>query len=137
MVNELQRKRIAFVITPEGAEQVDLVSELYEVVKNAGGTSELLMTDALEKGAYDHLCEQLLGRKLRNPRSVSTENASDYHGLVVPGIANAGPSQMDQDVASFVIEFVKWGVLRLEELPGSRDGLWDTLSKIRKPHIAG
>jgi protease I len=108
MASELQSKKIAFVITPEGAEQVDLVSELYEAVKNAGGTSELLMTDALEIEAFDHLCEEMLGRKLRSPRSISTENASDYHGLVVPGIANAGPSQMDQDVVGFVMEFAKW-----------------------------
>lgn len=109
MANELQGKEIAFVITPEGAEQVDLVKELYEFVKDAGGSSELLMTDTLEERVFDDLCEIVIEAKIRRPYRVSEVNASDYHGLLVPGVANSDPSQMDQDVASFGMAFVNWG----------------------------
>lgn len=41
MANELQGERIAFLVAPEGVEQVEL-SEPWKAVKNAGGTPELL-----------------------------------------------------------------------------------------------
>jgi len=121
MANELQNKKIAFVITPECAEQVESVTDLYEAVTNAGGMPELLMANNLAGRAYEHLCEILLGRKLRSPRRVSAENGSDYQGLVMPCVANAGPSQMDQEmdqnVASFVMEFVKGGGINMKIRP--------------------
>ncbi len=47
MANELQDKTIAFLVAPEGTEQVELV-EPWDAVKNAGGTPELLSTDSGE-----------------------------------------------------------------------------------------
>jgi protease I len=139
MANELQGKRIAFVITPEGAEQVELVKDLYEAVRNAGGTSELLMTDALEGEAFDHLCEELLGGKLRSPRRVSTENASDYQGLVAPGVATADPSHVDQGAVSFMMKFV-FNDVTANDVPADKVRVhhkidsYDVLAKVRVHH---
>ena len=41
MANELQGRRIAFVIANEGAEQVEL-TEPWQAVQDAGGSPELL-----------------------------------------------------------------------------------------------
>ncbi len=54
MANELQDKTIAFLVAPEGTEQVELV-EPWDAVKNAGGTPELLSTDSGEIQAFNHL----------------------------------------------------------------------------------
>ena len=42
---KLQGKRIAFVVAPEGTEQVEL-TEPWKAVEAAGGSPELLSTDA-------------------------------------------------------------------------------------------
>ena len=54
MANELQGKKIAFLVAPEGTEQVELV-EPWDAVKSAGGTPELLSTDSGEIQAFNHL----------------------------------------------------------------------------------
>ena len=43
MSNQLQGKKIAFLVAPEGTEQVEL-TEPWEAVKNTGETPELLST---------------------------------------------------------------------------------------------
>jgi len=81
VANELQGKKIAFLVAPEGAEQVELV-EPWEAVKSAGGTPELLSTDSGEVQAFNHLDK---GDTFPVDRVVSEASASDYDGLVLPG----------------------------------------------------
>ncbi|MDQ3529363.1 MAG: protease, partial [Actinomycetota bacterium] len=45
MVNELSGKTVAFLVAPEGVEQIEL-TEPWEAVKQAGGTPQLISTDA-------------------------------------------------------------------------------------------
>ena len=52
--DKLYGKRVAFLVAPEGIEQVEL-TEPWKAVEAAGGTPELLSTDAGEVQAFNHL----------------------------------------------------------------------------------
>ena len=52
--NELQDTRVAFLVAPEGVEQVEL-TEPWQTVKNAGGQPVLVSTDDGEIQAFNHL----------------------------------------------------------------------------------
>src|ERR1700745_597076 len=54
MANELQGRRIAFVIANEGAEQVEL-TEPWRAVQDAGGSPELLAPKPGQAQAFNHL----------------------------------------------------------------------------------
>ena len=43
MANDLTGKRIAFLVAPEGIEQIEL-TEPWQAIENAGGTPELIST---------------------------------------------------------------------------------------------
>ena len=106
MANELQGKKIAFVVAPEGAEQVEL-TEPWKAVKEAGGTPELLSTDSGEIQAFNHLDR---GDKFPVDRVVSEASAPDYDGLVLPGgVANPDFLRMDQDAVDFIRGFFEQG----------------------------
>jgi protease I len=106
VANELQGKKIAFLVAPEGAEQVELV-EPWEAVKNAGGTPELLSTDSGEVRAFNHLDK---GDTFPVDRVVSEASASDYDGLVLPGgVANPDFLRMDEDAVGFIRGFFEQG----------------------------
>jgi protease I len=106
VANELQGKKIAFVVAPEGAEQVEL-TEPWKAVKDAGGTPELLSTDSGEIQAFNHLDR---GDTFPVDRVVSDASASDYDGLVLPGgVANPDFLRMDQDAVDFIRGFFEQG----------------------------
>ena len=50
----LSGKRVAFLVAPEGIEQVEL-TEPWKAVEAAGGSPELLSTDSGEMQAFNHL----------------------------------------------------------------------------------
>ncbi len=102
VANELQDKTIAFLVAPEGTEQVELV-EPWDAVKNAGGTPELLSTDSGEIQAFNHLDK---GDTFPVDRVISEASASDYDGLVLPGgVANPDFLRMDGDAVGFIRGF--------------------------------
>jgi protease I len=106
VANNLQGKKIAFLVAPEGAEQVEL-TEPWKAVKNAGGTPELLSTDSGEIQAFNHLDK---GDKFPVDRVVSEASADEYDGLVLPGgVANPDFLRMDQDAVGFVRGFFEQG----------------------------
>jgi protease I len=106
VANELQGKKIAFLVAPEGAEQVEL-TEPWEAVSNAGATPELLSTDPGEVQAFNHLDK---ADKFPVDRVVSDASASDYNGLVLPGgVANPDFLRMDEDAVRFVRSFFEQG----------------------------
>ena len=106
MANELQDKTIAFLVAPEGTEQVELV-EPWDAVKNAGGTPELLSTDSGEIQAFNHLDK---GDTFPVDRVISEASASDYDGLVLPGgVANPDYLRMDGDAVGFIRGFFGQG----------------------------
>ena len=106
MADDLQGKKVAFLVASEGAEQVEL-TEPWRAVKEAGGTPELLSTDSGEVQAFNHFD---MGDTFPVDRVVSEASASDYDGLVLPGgVANPDFLRMDQDAVHFVREFFEQG----------------------------
>jgi protease I len=100
--DKLQGKRIAFVVAPEGAEQVEL-TEPWKAVEEAGGKPELLSTDSGEIQAFNHLDK---ADTFQVDRTVSEADPSEYDGLVLPGgVANPDFLRMDEDAVSFIRGF--------------------------------
>lgn len=136
MANELQGKRIAFLVAPEGAEQVEL-TEPWKAVKKAGGTPELLSTQEGEIQAFNHL-----DRADRFPvdRVVSEADPSDYDGLVLPGgVANPDYLRTQEEAVRFVRGFFEqgkpvavichgpWMLVEADVLRGRRITSWPSL----------
>lgn len=81
----LNGKTIAFLVAPEGIEQVEL-TEPWKAVKQAGGTPKLISTERGEVQGFNHL-----DRADTFPVDATVEevSAADFDGLVLPGgVAN-------------------------------------------------
>jgi protease I len=102
MADKLAGKRFAFLVAPEGVEQVEL-TEPWQAVKDEGGRPELVSTESGEVQAFNHLDK---GDTFPVDRTVSEADASDYAGLVLPGgVANPDFLRMDADAVAFVRDF--------------------------------
>ena len=100
--DKLSGKRVAFLVAPEGIEQVEL-TEPWKAVESAGGTPELLSTDSGEVQAFNHLDK---ADTFKVDRTVSEADASEYDGLVLPGgVANPDFLRTDEDAVAFVRAF--------------------------------
>src|SRR3954464_14742736 len=85
MADKLQGKRIAFLVATEGIEQVEL-TEPWKAVQEAGGTPELISTEAGEVQAFNHPDK---ADTFAVDRTAYEADPSDYDGLVLPfGVAN-------------------------------------------------
>jgi protease I len=106
MADKLQGKRIAFVVAPEGAEQVEL-TEPWKAIENEGGKPELISTEEGEVQAFNHLDK---GDTFKVDRTVQAADASEYDGLVLPGgVANPDLLRMDEDAVAFIRGFFEHG----------------------------
>src|ERR687894_2454655 len=102
MADTLKDKRIAFLVAPEGTEQVEL-TEPWKAVEEAGGSPELLSTESGQIQAFNHLDK---ADTFTVDRTVSEADPSDYDGLVLPGgVANPDLLRMDEDAVAFVRAF--------------------------------
>ena len=102
MADKLQGKRIAFLVAPEGAEQVEL-TEPWKAIESEGGKPELLSTEAGEVQAFNHLDK---GDTFKVDRTVADADASEYDGLVLPGgVASPDLLRMDEDAVAFIRGF--------------------------------
>jgi protease I len=100
--HNLDGKRIAFLVAPEGIEQVEL-TEPWKAVEQAGGQPELISTDDGEVQAFNHLDK---GDTFPVDHKVADVRADDYAGLVLPGgVANPDFLRMDEDAVGFVRAF--------------------------------
>jgi protease I len=85
MAPTLDGKRIAFLVAPEGVEQVEL-TEPWKAVEQAGATPELVSTEVGKIQAFNHLTP---ADTFEADKSADGVSASDYDGLVLPGgVAN-------------------------------------------------
>src|SRR3954465_11018836 len=83
--HSLHGKRIAFLVAPEGIEQVEL-TEPWKAVQDAGGTPRLVSTQTGTVQAFNHLDK---ADTFDVDESVDTADVSAYDGLVLPGgVAN-------------------------------------------------
>ena len=101
-MGKLDGKRIAFLVAPEGIEQVEL-TEPWKAVEDAGGTPELISTETGEVQAFNHLDK---ADTFSVDHTVGEADASDYAGLVLPGgVANPDFLRMDEGAVDFVRSF--------------------------------
>jgi protease I len=106
MTQDLTGKTVAFLVAPEGIEQVEL-TEPWKAVQDAGGTPTLLSTDTGEVQAYNHLdkadtfpVDQLVGEA----------EVGGFDALVLPGgVANPDFLRTQPEAVAFVHDFVESG----------------------------
>ena len=136
MAEQLQDKRVAFLVAPEGAEQVEL-TEPWKAVEQAGGTPELISTEQGEIQAFNHLDR---ADTFAVDRTVGEASSSDYDGLVLPGgVANPDFLRMDDDAVSFIRGFFEeakpvavichgpWTLVEADVLRGRKITSWPSL----------
>ena len=106
MAEDLNGKRIAFLVANEGIEQVEL-ERPWEAVEGAGAEVDLIAPEPGEAQAFNHLDK---ADTFDVDRSVSEADASDYDGLVLPGgVANPDNLRADEDAVAFVRSFFEAG----------------------------
>ena len=136
MANEIQGKRIAFLVAMEGIEQVEL-TEPWKAVEEAGGTPELVSTGSGEVQAFNHLDK---AATFPVDKVASEVSASDYDGLVLPGgVANPDALRTDEDAVRFAREFFEqakpvgvichgpWTLIEADVLRGRTITSWPSL----------
>ena len=136
MADKLKGKRFAFLVAPEGAEQVEL-TEPWKAVEDEGGEPELISTESGEIQAFNHLDK---AGTFPVDRTVSDADASDYDGLVLPGgVANPDFLRMDDDAVQFVRDFFEqakpvavichgpWTLVEADVVRGRRITSWPSL----------
>ena len=99
-------KTIAFLVAPEGVEEVEL-TEPWKAVKQAGGTPKLVSTDSGRIQAFNHLDK---AGTYAVDATVDEVSASDFDGLVLPGgVANPDFLRMHDKAVGFVRGFFDAG----------------------------
>src|SRR6476646_477720 len=100
MAMSLQGKKIAFLVAPEGVEQVEL-TEPWKAVQEAGGTPTLVSTEKGEIQAFNHL-----DKGDTFPVDATIHDSDQYDGLVLPGgVANPDFLRTEPDAVKFVKRF--------------------------------
>ena len=106
MAGKLDGKTIAFLVAPEGTEQVEL-TEPWKAVEQAGGSPQLISTESGEVQAFNHLDK---GDTFEATESVADADIDSYAGLVLPGgVANPDELRTHDDVVSFIRAFFTAG----------------------------
>ncbi|HEY7052111.1 MAG TPA: type 1 glutamine amidotransferase domain-containing protein [Mycobacterium sp.] len=102
----LDGKTIAFLVAPEGVEQVEL-TEPWKAVEEAGGTPQLVSTEVGKVQAFNHLDK---ADTFDAEKAADDANVEDYAGLVLPGgVANPDNLRMNSGAVSFIKEFFDGG----------------------------
>jgi len=106
MADELQGKKIAFLMANEGVEEVELTKPL-EAVREAGAEAELLAPEAGEIQAFNHLDK---AETFDVDRTVDDADPAEFDGLVLPGgVANPDNLRTHEEAVSFVRDFFAAG----------------------------
>jgi protease I len=99
VANELDGRRIAFMVANEGMEQVEF-TEPWQAVKDAGGTPELLSPKPGKAQAFNHLDK---GDTFAVDHAIGDVDPADYDGLVLPGgVANPDQLRTFPEAVAFV-----------------------------------
>ena len=103
---QIQGKKIAFLMADEGVEQIELTRP-WEAVEQAGGQPELITPSGGKVQAFNHLDK---GDTFSADKEVTEANPADYDGLVLPGgVANPDRLRMDESAVQFVRAFFEAG----------------------------
>ncbi len=102
MPGKLEGRKIAFLVAPEGTEQIEL-TQPWEAVRAAGGAPILVSTQDGSIQAFNHL-----DRADAFPVDATTDDisVSDYDALVLPGgVANPDYLRMQEKAVAFAGDF--------------------------------
>jgi protease I len=136
MSDTLAGLRVAFVVAPEGVEQVEL-TEPWKAVKEAGGHPELVSTESGTVQAFNHLDK---ADTFPVDKVVTDVSPEDYDGLVLPGgVANPDFLRMNADAVKFTHAFFEqqkpvaaichapWTLIEADVVRGRRMTSWPSL----------
>jgi protease I len=106
MADELQGKKIAFLMANEGVEQVEYF-EPRKAVEEAGAEVEVIATESGQVQGFEHLDKS---ETWDVDKTTSEARADDYDGVVLPGgVANPDNLRTDEDAVRFLREFFAAG----------------------------
>ncbi len=106
MSTELQGRTIAFLVAPDGVEQVEL-TEPWHAILCAGGAPRLVSTERGRVQARDHLER---ADSFPVDATLDEVSAEDFDALVLPGgVANPDFLRMDDRAVAFVRAFFDAG----------------------------
>src|SRR5262249_32295326 len=106
MASSLNGKTIAFLVAPEGVEQVEL-TEPWKAIEQAGGTPELVSTEVGKIQAFTHLTP---ADTFDADKAADSVSSSDYAALVMPGgVANPDFLRTDAAAVAFARSFFEAG----------------------------
>ncbi|GAA2101446.1 type 1 glutamine amidotransferase domain-containing protein [Actinomadura alba] len=106
MTTDIQGKTIAFLVAPEGVEQVEL-TEPWKAVEQAGGTPRLISTDSGRVQAFHHLDK---ADTFAVDSTVDVSSIEEFAGLVLPGgVANPDYLRMQPNAVAFAKGFFEAG----------------------------
>jgi protease I len=106
MAPTLNGKTIAFLVAPEGIEQVEL-TEPWQAVQDAGGTPRLVSTDSGTVQGFQHLDK---ADTFDVDDTVDGKSSADYDGLVLPGgVANPDYLRTQPAAVAFAKSFFDAG----------------------------
>jgi protease I len=99
MADELNGKRIAFLVAQEGVEEVELTAP-WEAVRKAGGKPELIAPGGGEVQAFNHLDK---GSRFDVDTTLGEARPGDYDGVVLPGgVANPDQLRTEERAVGFL-----------------------------------
>ncbi|MBA9006432.1 type 1 glutamine amidotransferase domain-containing protein [Thermomonospora cellulosilytica] len=106
MTDELKGRTVAFLVAPEGAEQVELV-EPWQAVEQAGGRPLLVSTQSGRIQAFDHL---EAADTFQVDTTVEVSGHDEFDALVLPGgVANPDHLRTQPAAVRFVKDFFEAG----------------------------
>jgi protease I len=100
MADELNGKKIAFLVAQEGIEEVELTKP-WQAVEQAGGRPELIAPESGEVQAMQHLDKS---STYAVDRTLAEADPADYAGAVLPG-GVANPDQLRTEAKA--VEFLQ------------------------------
>jgi protease I len=129
-------KKVAFLVAPEGIEQVEL-TEPWKAVTDAGHEAVLVSTESGTVQMFNHLDK---GDTKDVDVTVGSATVEDYDALVLPGgVANPDALRTDDVAVSFIRDFVAsgrpvaaichapWSLIEADVLKGRRVTSWPSL----------
>ena len=106
MAEDLNGKKIAFLVAQEGIEEVELTKP-WEAVEQAGGTPELIAPEDGEVQAFHHLDKSAT---FPVDKTLDEADAGDYDGVVLPGgVANPDQLRTEPKAVEFLQRFFAEG----------------------------
>jgi len=106
MSDQLNGKKVGFVVANEGVEQVEL-TEPWKAVEAAGGTPVLLAPESGTVQAFNHLDK---ADEFDVDQTIADADPSDFAAIVLPGgVANPDQLRTDEQAVGFVRDFAESG----------------------------